>query len=701
MAAGRWRRAIGVAVAGATVLAGLVLAGSAEAAPNQYAPSIGFATGSPLSGPVSTAPVVVTEKVCPAGTTAINGFVDSKDAGLVGAVAISSNTTQIDSSSTTGVNFTFNLLDVAASQGKVLVNGSYEVSLVCLPDLFGTPGTGQFDAVFTVTGGATPTSAGTTYTFKPGGNVKATTTTLAATPAGQGLLTAPVVLTATVSPVAAGTVQFTDVPRNGAPAPLGAPVTVDATGAATLDLSTLATAPPLGERVFRAAFTPADPAAFAPSAASDLPYVVLSDTQTGTVTTLAADPPTFVDKGRPVTLTATVTAPLAPATAPAPAGTVEFFDSNATLGTATLTPAGTAVLPITPVQAGTLNLLARFSPSDATAYAPSVSSPALTFLVTEPFSEGKFLDLLTIDQTRGKATDAITVKAPDACPSGSGVMTARISGPGAWAPGFGVPIEGLFDKRDSAVPLPPVASIAGPNGLTVVPGRYLIAVTCRVSTIDPTATGFFLARIWFYDAVNWLNADPAVVGIPTDVVLTAEPVNRAALGTTPVFTAAVTPADAPGSIVFTAVSASGDEQTLATVALTGTGTAVAGTTKLGLGLYYVTAAYDPGKVKSHNASASAELVYAVTRATPPLPKAPARITGTATVGRTVSCVAVFADSTARAVRWFRDGAAVSGATASTYRIPAADAGHRLQCRYSASNAGGTVYRDSPAVRVGR
>ena len=115
------------------------------------------------------------------------------------------------------------------------------------------------------------TSNAVPYTINAAPNAVATTTsTVVATsaqPAGitpadatstsPALLGAQVTLATTVTPAAAGTVQFTD---NGTP--VGPAATVDAaTGAASLSISTLAA----GGHSLGATFSPADPAAFAPS----------------------------------------------------------------------------------------------------------------------------------------------------------------------------------------------------------------------------------------------------------------------------------------------------------------------------------------------------------------------------------------------------------------------------------------------------
>ncbi|MBO9522034.1 MAG: Ig-like domain repeat protein [Nocardioidaceae bacterium] len=114
-----------------------------------------------------------------------------------------------------------------------------------------TPAVGNhtFKAVYTPTNTSTlafntSTSADVPFVI----NGTPTTTSVAATPGAD--VTAPVDLTATVSPVAAGTVQFKDGPTN-----IGSPVTVDGAGVATLS-HTFAAA---GSHTVTGVFTPTSP----------------------------------------------------------------------------------------------------------------------------------------------------------------------------------------------------------------------------------------------------------------------------------------------------------------------------------------------------------------------------------------------------------------------------------------------------------
>ncbi|MCF3133795.1 Ig-like domain repeat protein [Streptomyces olivochromogenes] len=94
---------------------------------------------------------------------------------------------------------------------------------------------------------------------------------------------------------------------------------------------------------------------------------------TATTTTLTAAPASPVVEGTSVKLTATV----APNTA---AGTVQFKDGAQALGSPVPVSSGTASLTTSALAVGSHSLTAEFTPSDASAYAPSTSA-ALPYTV--------------------------------------------------------------------------------------------------------------------------------------------------------------------------------------------------------------------------------------------------------------------------------------------------------------------------------
>jgi hypothetical protein len=70
---------------------------------------------------------------------------------------------------------------------------------------------------------------------------------------------------------------------------------------------------------------------------------------------------------------------------------------------------------------------------------------------------------------------------------------------------------------------------------------------------------------------------------------------------------------------------------------------------------------------------------------PPELTAQATITGTRQVGATLSCGAVFLSATSVGYTWLRDTTAIAGAASATYLAAAADAGHQITCRVTATN----------------
>lgn len=85
----------------------------------------------------------------------------------------------------------------------------------------------------------------------------------------------------------------------------------------------------------------------------------------------------------------------------------------------------------------------------------------------------------------------------------------------------------------------------------------------------------------------------------------------------------------------------------------------------------------------------------------PLNTAPPTVTGTATVGSTLTCVpGTWTNSpTSYAYQWRRDGISIAGATATQYVIVAADQGTNLTCAETATNADGSNSAVSAATAV--
>lgn len=185
-----------------------------------------------------------------------------------------------------------------------------------------------------------------------------TTTTVAASPASPQVVGTNVTFTATVSPSAAGSVQFKDGTTN-----LGSPVAV-VSGHAPLSTTALT----VGTHSITAVFTPTDSTAFSGSTSTAISYVVNPLPATATTTTLDVTPTSPITVGTSSTLTAHVS----PTNA---AGSVQFLDGTTAIGTPVTVSAGTAAKG-NAFAVGTHSLKAVFTPTDATAFQGSQSSVA-------------------------------------------------------------------------------------------------------------------------------------------------------------------------------------------------------------------------------------------------------------------------------------------------------------------------------------
>lgn len=203
--------------------------------------------------------------------------------------------------------------------------------------------------------------SGNTWTQVYPAVATATSTALAATP-NPSTVGDTVTLNATVTPAAAGTVQFKDGATN-----LGTPVAVSAAGAASTTTSSLST----GSHSLSAVFTPTDPTAFAASTGTFTATVNPPATATSTTLSVSGG---YLTAGSAASLSASVTA----GATPVGAGTVAFYDNGSATpipGTVTSATAGTYVLDLpSGFTAGGHSVVAKFTPTDVTVYTVSQSA---------------------------------------------------------------------------------------------------------------------------------------------------------------------------------------------------------------------------------------------------------------------------------------------------------------------------------------
>jgi hypothetical protein len=322
--------------------------------------------------------------------------------------------------------------------------------------------------------------------------------------------------------------------------------------------------------------------------------------------------------------------------------------------------------------------------------------------------------------TNGTATTAFGLKptpggATTQCPAGTVRYAPVVNGPSAaWQTALddgafmGSPnIGALATFADTSIQT--FAAYAQTNRLTIEPGRYTLSVVCYSDIDLITSVGRFTRDVYFITPTQWQLGDPATTTTTTTITFTADPPFRQVVGGAVKLTATVTPATAVGQVQFKQVDNSGgradfppkaqpsDPSTAVTVQ---NGTATYSTSTLAVGLYPFAAAFVPTDANKFTASASgAVLQVAVVPPPPPTPGGAATLSGTPSVGSTLTCAATFTGATSTAWAWIRDYDTVLEATGSTYPVVADDKGHALRCRALATNAGGTIGRTSAALAV--
>ena len=564
-------------VLGVTALVLSAWGASVPASAATYAPSIGTLTGTVASGPTSVAPQVVASAPCPGGTFGVSAYVDGN--GLVKAVAIPNSPGLQNGIDSTGVQLGFNLLDVAASQGKTLINGAYDVAVVC-QGIGGLTNLGQFDGQFTVTGGATATAQGTTYTWKVAGP-QATTTGLAVTPAGGAAQGASVTLTASVSPPgAAGSVQFVDL-ATGSAVNVGSAATVGG-GTATLTTSGLS----VGNHTLRADFTPTDAAAFGSSKSSTVAYAVSAKQPTTTTTGLAVTPTGGAAQGASVPLTATVS----PSGA---AGSVQFVDlatgSAVNVGSPTTVSGGIAASTTSGLATGSHTLRADFTPTDTAAFGASSSS-------TVGYQ-------ITAKQPTATTTTLVVTPAGTAVAGTSVQLSASVT-PAAAA--GSVQFVDLASGSPVSVGSPVTVSggTATTSTTSLAQGNHSIEAvfTPTEATVYTTSTSA---------AVDYVITATQQPPTTTATAISASPASTAVAGDPVTLTATVSPAAAAGSVQFVDV-ASGSPANVGNAVAVANGKATVTVTSLAQGDHSLRADFTPTDAAAYSAASSSTLAYTIT-----------------------------------------------------------------------------------------
>jgi len=132
------------------------------------------------------------------------------------------------------------------------------------------------------------------------------------------------------------------------------------------------------------------------------------------------------------------------------------------------------------------------------------------------------------------------------------------------------------------------------------------------------------------------------------------------------------------------------------VAVDGSGHASMLTSALTVGTHSLTAEFAPTDTTNFAGSTSNTVSYSIYGAPNWLPAD----LGSHRLGLTDSCLASFDHTTSLAYVWYHNGVAISGATASSYKIAEGYYGQKVSCKVTATNPVGSVNATSLSYTIG-
>ncbi len=464
----------------------------------------------------------------------------------------------------------------------------------------------------------------------------------------------------------AGTLQFKDGVTN-----VGSAIAVDGAGLATTPSFT----PADGAHSFTAVFTPTDTATYNGSTSSALAYTVNAVVKTATTVTIpspSASSP--VAHATAITLSAAAAAGVAH-----PAGTLQFKDGVTNVGSAiAVDGAGLATTPSFTPADGAHSFTAVFTPTDTTTYNGSTSS-ALAFTV----------DAIV------KTSTTVTTPAPSvASPivGGTSITLSATAAAGAAHPAGTLQFKDGATNLGSAIAVDAAGLATTPSFTPAAASHSYTAVF--VPTDTTTYNGATSSALAF--TVTAAPADST-----TTTIATVSPASTADTSTPVVITAHVADTTTPASIPTGSVAIRSDGNTVATVTVDGSGNAVVtiGASTLSIGAHSFTATYVP--TGSFTASStSGPTAYTITLALPANAFRPA--VGTARVGVVSTCnPGVWTYAGVYTYQWYLDGSAIPfSSAAGSGLLPASYVGHKVSCKVTASNPGGSSTATSVQVTVG-
>ena len=362
-------------------------------------------------------------------------------------------------------------------------------------------GTHTIAAVYTPDSTSFTTSNGTTSQVV---NPAATTTTVASSVNPSAFMQS-VTFTATVAPTAGtglptGNVQFSVDGTN-----VGSPVTLSS-GTATFAISTLA----VGVHTVTAVYT-SDVGNFTGSDGSIGQRV---GAVSGSTTTLSVAP-TTVMYGDTATLTAVVSPSFA-------TGTVSFYEGATLLGSASLDSTGTAVLPISTLNAGVHTITATYNGDPGV---PASTSNAVQLTVTQRTAPGggPAITVTVNDASRStiQANPPFTYSAAGQLVNGDTYVTA-ISGTPSYStaagttPGtYSITVTGLTSANYSIAFLPGTLTVTAASTTTTLVASPSSTQYGDPVTLTATVTSGATGTVSFYDGSVLLGTGAVSNGIAT------------------------------------------------------------------------------------------------------------------------------------------------------------------------------------------
>ncbi|MFE4829587.1 Ig-like domain-containing protein [Streptomyces sp. NPDC056672] len=316
-------------------------------------------------------------------------------------------------------------------------------------------------------------------------------------------------------------------------------------------------------------------------------------------------------------------------------------------------------------------------------------------LLGAPAAQADTLGTLTPSPATGADISPMSLTTSGSCPEPATHILVSVTGAGFPAEGQNVVGNseiGIYPVVGSGYEVPLTETMrdyANTAGFKTLEGRYEFTVTCR-KAFGTATYGDFKGSIWFTSNTAYQSTAPVQA---TTTSLTVAPAGSVTQGTSVKLTAKITPSTAPGSVRFLdGTTPYGSPVTVSN------GTASLSTTTLAVGAHSLKAQFTPANPANHTGSVSAAVPLTVKVRAPSVTTAP-KVTGTAKVGSKVTCAVKFSGATTVRHQWLRDGKVITGATASTRTLDSTDRTHKVSCRPSGVNTGGTTTVTSPAVTV--